>query len=1000
MSYELVPRTPRPPASFGGRLLDSIRSYTLGPHDIKDKAIAPFYSGARSTAGPMVNEFTAFLVSAWYDGINQISSDVAKMPCNLLIRRPNGGSDPFVTSRTYKLLKFSPNPEMRSMVFRKTLMTNALVYGNGYAEIERDNNQRPFYLWHLQAKRVRPFNDTGTILDGREAPLRYRVDEKDTLDSHDILHLQGLSLDGIQGFNLVWLAREILGLALASQQFAAAYFGQGTRFGGVLSSELQDLDDEQKEEIRSEIEKLHQSAEKAFRILVLGAGFKFTETGNSMSEAQMTELRDQCVADIARYLNMPVARLKVNRPGAVSYASVEMANLEYYQGPILTWTTLLEEELTAKLVPSIEWGIQYFKHNAKVFLRADTAARTAFYTAMLDRGVYNADTVLELEDENPQPNGQGQMYLVQGANVPKEKLLETAEANIEKVKADTVAAKRPPEPPKPAPGPTQEDVDQANDRARIAEQLALEARSEADAAIRALDAAEASGRTTAAELAEKVRTELEAIGRATEYARIAAEQRAAAEALAEAKATLAGELTEAQRQAREAEDRAQMAEEAAATMTAERILAVQAAEDAATRASAAEVLAEQLKAAADGLAQHLAQEGDQRAQAERQAEEARALADQAVAGHAVASRAAEEAAARAQAAESRAEELQAAEAAASTLRFAETDLRLEAVRQAAEARALADQAGADVVVALRAAEEATTRERDALAEVERLRQQAAEASVAHANEIEERNRDAAQAAARQAEALKKVADLEAINAGLEEVRGRQQQDAEAQRARAEDFERQLAALTDLLTETRGMTATAVKALEAAVQALERDLQEARGIAEGHEATARSAAERIAHHEEELRTLREQEAAGLAAEIAAHRVLVLATSTRMLEYESGRLARAAASEAKLRSWLASFYGDFEDLFCRALAADGVMPTHLAFIRSTEDAEEVARRFVRQHIAESTRQIRAVLDDEQGDLGTGVQRLIRRWEQDRAAVIADALMQKEIEYARRR
>lgn len=474
-------------AHWWSRLGQALRSYTIGPFSLKDPALnALFGYGRRSVAGPLVNEFTMFTCAAVYDAINQISSDTAKLPLNLHKRRPDGGSDHFIDSKAYKLMKYRPNPETNSMAFRRQLMVHALVSKGGFAEIVRDGAGRPAALWNLEPERVDPYHDDDAVVDGRRSPRRYRVDGRDVLDTTEILHIAGIGWDQLAGFEMVQVAREAIGLALASQAFAAAFFGNGTRFGGVLSSD-QDLDEDQKAGLRAEIEKLHAKADKAFRLLVLGAGFKYTEAGVKPNEAQMKELRDQQVAEVARFYNMPLHKLKLNTPGAVSYASVEMADLDYYKGTLLNWLTLLEEEYTAKLVAPLEIGRQYFKHNANAFLRGDINSRYTALGIARDKGIINADEWRELEDMNPQSDGQGKVYLVQSAQIPVNKLSELVDAQI----AETKQKAQPPAPPA-----TDADVAAANDRAERAEQLAVEAQKDATSARERVAAAEASGTVT------------------------------------------------------------------------------------------------------------------------------------------------------------------------------------------------------------------------------------------------------------------------------------------------------------------------------------------------------------------------------------------------------------------------------------------------------------------------------------------------------------------------
>jgi len=395
-----------------------------------------FGSGNTSYAGIVVTDTNWMTFSAVFSAVNQISSDVAKVPLNLLKRLKGGGSEHYVDSRLYHLLKAEPNPEQSSMVFRQTLLAHALTCHGGYAEIERDMHGRPAALWTLTPDRVEPIRreqyDRAT---GRKTmgPLEYRIDGDDNqvLPARDVIHIHGLGYDGYSGYGVINKARQAIALALAMEKFGGQYFGKGTIFGGHLETE-DDLDEDQKKSIRENIDAFRKAQDSAWRILVTGAGHKFHQFSSKPNESQMDESRTAQVLEVARFFRMPPVKLGVNTPGTVSYASVEMANIDYYTGCLLDWYTLTEQEFNRKLIAAPERRQQYIKHNVNAFMRGDTAARSAYYSAMLDRGVFNADDVLELEDLNPQAGGIGKMYLVQGAQVPKDQLSAVIDAKIKK----------------------------------------------------------------------------------------------------------------------------------------------------------------------------------------------------------------------------------------------------------------------------------------------------------------------------------------------------------------------------------------------------------------------------------------------------------------------------------------------------------------------------------------------------------------------------------------
>lgn len=1011
------------------------RSYWTGPFNLKDPALNKFFGvGARSIAGPLVNEHTIFTCSAFYDGVDQIASDVAKLPLNLHKRRKEGGSDHYTESKAYKLMKYSPNADTGSMVFRRQLLVHALVAKGGFAEIERDSLGRPAGLWNIEPHRVEPFDDVEMLPNGRTRQARlYRIDGRDVIDARDMIHIQGLSWDGVSGMEMVDVARQAIGLALASEHFAAAFFGNGTRFGGVLTKTDGDLDPDQAKQLREQIEALHAKADKAFRLLVLGAGFKYDASGVKPSEAQMKEVRDQQIAEVARFLNMPLHKLKLNTPGAVSYASVEMSDLDYYKGCLLNWITLCEEEFNRKLVPALEVGHQFFKHNANAFLRGTIKERYDALAVAHDRGVINADEWRALEDMNPQPDGQGKIYLVQGAMVPKGQLIELIDA---KIQAEKKKGETPPPPPAPTEPGESDEVKAIRARLEAAMQLlndavqqasdhraaysAAHAAGEAAAAARAqeLEQRFAAQAATHAEIVERVQTELLTVLAANDAvaARLVTETESRARAEAErdqARADLA-DARLAVESAQAARDEAQTAAaDTRATLEAAQAAADHAVRDAtaaraevqrleretadaraaveesrrAAGATASDI--ELLRVRADA-AETLAREGAARAEAhERAAAEAITMANDA-------QHAAEDAAAEQQRLEAALRE--AADRAASAEQravAAEADVQAQAqVTAAAEQRATDAEARAREQE--RAAADAQGRADDqhqaltrAQADQARLEADLQEAN-ARASAAEQRARDleaAAEASARR--------DVEAARAATESTTA----DANAARAQVLTLEHtiaevreQLAAAQASLVDRESSHSVQAAALQASITEMEQALSAARASHATLERVVADAQQAQARAEATLRARHAAEVERMTATIAAHRGLIVDALGRMTRRECEQARSKQATAEKLRRWLGTFAVVHE-----AICIDALTPairTHLAWTRSSTDPVAVTTQIVREHIAMFTAQLRTVLESDPEDFHGILDRVLTRWESDRAGDVADALMQAEV------
>ena len=111
-----------------------------------DKAADAGYSFlfGRTTSGKPVNERTAMQTTAVYACVRILAEAVASLPLHVYEYQDDGGKKLVHDHPLYYLLHDEPNPEMSSFVFRETLMTHLLLWGNAYAQIIRNGKgKRP-----------------------------------------------------------------------------------------------------------------------------------------------------------------------------------------------------------------------------------------------------------------------------------------------------------------------------------------------------------------------------------------------------------------------------------------------------------------------------------------------------------------------------------------------------------------------------------------------------------------------------------------------------------------------------------------------------------------------------------------------------------------------------------------------------------------------------------------------------------------------------------------
>lgn len=370
-------------------------------------SMASIWTGSRQTSsGVDVTESSALRFSAVFACIKILSESSSMLPLKLY-RRTASGKSPDPAHPLYRLLHSSPNPEMTSMGFRQTLGGHLTSWGNAYAEIEWDKAGRPIALWPLPPNATVPFRSNAK-------KLFYEVTtpsgEPRILGADEVLHLRGLSRDGITGYSPIGLAREAIGLGLAAEEFGSRFFGNGA-LPGFLLKHPGILGEEGRKNLRDSWNEEHQGLSRSHRLGILEEGMGVEKIGIPPEDAQFIELRQFQVRDIARIYRVPLHMLADLEKGA-SFASVEQMSLEFVMYTLMPWLVCWEQEISRSLLLPSEQEIWFAEHLVSGLMRGDMKSRYDAYAIGRQWGWLSADDIRELENMNPLPDGQGKSYLV------------------------------------------------------------------------------------------------------------------------------------------------------------------------------------------------------------------------------------------------------------------------------------------------------------------------------------------------------------------------------------------------------------------------------------------------------------------------------------------------------------------------------------------------------------------------------------------------------------
>lgn len=383
-----------------------------------DKAADAGYSFlfGRTTSGKPVNERTAMQTTAVYACVRILAEAVASLPLHVYEYQDDGGKKLVHDHPLYYLLHDEPNPEMTSFVFRETLMSHLLIWGNAYAQIIRDGAGRVLGLYPLLPDKMEvQRDDKGNIYyvysrNSDENPT-FKEYGNIKLKAEDVLHIPGLGFDGLIGYSPIAMAKNAVGMTLACEEYGASFFANGANPGGVLEHPGV-LKDPSK--VRESWNSVYRGVSNAHKIAVLEEGMKYQQIGIPPEEAQFLETRKFQINEIARLYRIPPHM--VGDLDKSSFSNIEQQSLEFVKYTLDPWVIRWEQSLQRSLLLPGEKGKYFIKLNVDGLLRGDYQSRMNGYAVGRQSGWFSANDIREMENMNPIPDEEGgNLYLINGA---------------------------------------------------------------------------------------------------------------------------------------------------------------------------------------------------------------------------------------------------------------------------------------------------------------------------------------------------------------------------------------------------------------------------------------------------------------------------------------------------------------------------------------------------------------------------------------------------------
>lgn len=376
-----------------------------------DELFDALTGGGPSAAGVRVNRKRALGLATVWRAVGLIAGDVARLPFRVYRQVNTGGKtiDPKHAADRLIAPRRKPCPEMGTFVFRQTIQAHALLTGNGYAAIERDQAAKPTGMFPLDPECTHPVRMNGQLWYVTEVPGEKGTRETRRIQGTDVLHIRGLSHDGLSGYPVLKMLREEVGKAIASRDYGSRFFSNDARPGVVLEVPAS-MKDAAARNLLESWNSLQQGVKNAHRAAILREGVVMKTYGTNAKDAQLTENLVLDARSVANIFGVPAH--KIGDRSQVAYNSLESENDSYHDDTLDRWLNVWEDETHDKLLTEREKesGEVDCLFTRRQVSRAPLATRGAYYSQAINGGWMCPDEARDLENLNPIPDGSGAVF--------------------------------------------------------------------------------------------------------------------------------------------------------------------------------------------------------------------------------------------------------------------------------------------------------------------------------------------------------------------------------------------------------------------------------------------------------------------------------------------------------------------------------------------------------------------------------------------------------------
>ena len=380
-------------AGLFGSLASGLRRRELKTTDAGNLTWAALFGQQNSRAGVSVNVDSALKVSTVFACLRVLADGIAQVPLKVYREKADGSKELAKDHPAYRLLSRRPNEWMTSFEFRQVMMFHAVLLGNGCAYIGR--------IRGVPRELIPLVPGSYTIEQAKDYTLTYRLTalngQTAVLPREEVFHLRGPSWTGAAGLDALQVAREAVGLAIATEETHAALHANGTQPGGVLSVKGS-LDDAARARLKESWAQYQGGLANRFKTAVLDMDSTWTPLGMKGVDAEHLDTRRFQIEEICRDLKV-FPQMVGYADKTATFASAEAFFLAHVIHTLNPWIENWEQSLARDLFPNEDDIVAKFSMQG--LLRGDNTARATFYASGITNGWLTRNEARRLEDLNP-----------------------------------------------------------------------------------------------------------------------------------------------------------------------------------------------------------------------------------------------------------------------------------------------------------------------------------------------------------------------------------------------------------------------------------------------------------------------------------------------------------------------------------------------------------------------------------------------------------------------